>query len=395
VRLMTVHAAKGLEFSDVFVIRVNAPSFPAKYKEPLFEFPDELRAHAAPISADRKALHDEEERRLFYVAMTRARDNLTLCAKGGKGKNPRPPGYCREILEDAVAKSVTQMRDPRPEQLDLAAAAAPVEILSPIGQWVSLPPQPGLKDAALSASAIGTYKRCPLQFKLQRDWHLPDEATAALRFGSAMHIAMKAYYDGARAGKLLAAEALVAVFREELTKEAIDNPLQARLYDEAGERQLRTFVERQARESLPAVQDTERTFQVTIEGLKINGRMDRVDAVDGGVVITDYKSGRPWDEDMADDSLQLSIYALAARQLGMKPVSLVIHNVENDSQIRTTRSEADLAGAEGEVKAVGNSIAGGDFEPKSGRHCNWCGYRAICPATEQKFFPSAVAAAGA
>src|SRR5271165_6694892 len=100
VQLMTVHAAKGLEFPCVFVLRVASPSFPNGYKEALVEFPQELRSKDTASEDDPKALHDEEERRLFYVAMTRAMDELYICGQFARGKTESIPKlYMRELLE--------------------------------------------------------------------------------------------------------------------------------------------------------------------------------------------------------------------------------------------------------------------------------------------------------
>ena len=76
VKLMTAHSAKGLEFDHVFILKVISPSFPAPYHEPLIELPKELRNSGASGNWDEKEAHKQEERRLFYVAMTRARDTL-------------------------------------------------------------------------------------------------------------------------------------------------------------------------------------------------------------------------------------------------------------------------------------------------------------------------------
>ena len=99
---MTAHAAKGLEFVQVFILRANSNSFPASYKEPLLEFPRELHDPASVAQDDDKELCKQEERRLFYVAMTRARDSLTIYAKQGTGaKDPTPPGFMRDLLKDS------------------------------------------------------------------------------------------------------------------------------------------------------------------------------------------------------------------------------------------------------------------------------------------------------
>src|SRR5262249_43171583 len=85
VQLMTVHAAKGLEFPQVFVMRVNSKSFPASDRRPLFEFPVALMQEDLPEGDH----HTQEERRLFYVALTRAQDRLTLTTvTEKKGKVP-------------------------------------------------------------------------------------------------------------------------------------------------------------------------------------------------------------------------------------------------------------------------------------------------------------------
>ena len=102
VRLMTAHSAKGLEFNHVFILRATSNSFPASFKERLVEFPRELRDADSVAQEDGKALHDQEECRLFYVAMTRARDSLTIYARRGTGKkDPTPPGFLRDLLKDS------------------------------------------------------------------------------------------------------------------------------------------------------------------------------------------------------------------------------------------------------------------------------------------------------
>src|SRR5258707_4645563 len=100
VRLMTAHAAKGLEFAHVFILRASSPSFPSPYKEPLLEFPRELHDPGSIAQDDDKELCKQEERRLFYVAMTRARDSVTIYAKQGLCKDPSPPGFMSDLLQD-------------------------------------------------------------------------------------------------------------------------------------------------------------------------------------------------------------------------------------------------------------------------------------------------------
>src|SRR6185437_10034555 len=207
VRLMTVHSAKGLEFRHVSIIRAISNSFPCSYKEPLVEFPRDLRRSDSDADDEGKSQHNEEERRLFYVAMTRARDTLTLYAKQRTGKkDPSPPGYIREFLQDATIRQWFRQRPARAFQTDMFAGSSLPQ--SRTTQWLSVTPENDL-SAYLSASAVQRYTTCPLQFKLEREWKIPGEAPAAMQNGAVMHDVLRAYYDSARAGRPMDEETLL------------------------------------------------------------------------------------------------------------------------------------------------------------------------------------------
>jgi len=378
VRLMTAHVAKGLEFTEVFVLRANKSSFPASYREPLFDLPVELRSRMS-AEDDGKALHEQEERRLFYVALTRARDALTICGKRGRGKEPRPDGYLRELLGNtALAPFLRSVEAPAATHTIKAAAVAP------IAQWIELPPRAPMLAAPLSASAIESYLRCPLQFKLKRDWNLPEAPTAALRFGNAMHQALRAWGEAALRGEAAPLEMLLAVFRGVLDDAPIQEPHQDALYRRQGEAQLRAFVEANATAPLRAIVSVEAQFEFELGGVRLKGRIDRIDRIDGKrVAVVDYKTGAPRDEDDAKKSLQLGIYALAAQHMGHAPERLEFYNLENNQAVATSRTPSQLGDVEEKVAEVAAKIAAGEFEPKLGFQCRSCGYRSVCPATEE------------
>src|SRR5262249_42667424 len=166
VHLMTAHAAKGIEFNHVIIIRANANSFPSAYKESLVEFPRELRDAESLANDEDRELCRQEERRLFYVAMTRARDSLTIYARQGKGKDQTPDGFLRDLLKDSSLGRWLRKRAGRAFQADLFGEAATPAPASRTGEWFSLPSAINL-GAVLSASAVDTYETCPLQFKLE------------------------------------------------------------------------------------------------------------------------------------------------------------------------------------------------------------------------------------
>jgi ATP-dependent exoDNAse (exonuclease V) beta subunit len=384
VHLISVHGAKGMEFKHVFVIRLNSGSFPCNFRESLVAFPRELRDPESFAEGDDKILDKEEERRLFYVAMTRAKDSLTLYAKGGKGKDTTPPGYLRELLTNNTVASFVRRRPARPLQTQIFATAEPISRTS---EWLSLPPVNILHNR-LSATAVDSYDRCPLQFKMEREWRLPREVPAALHYGSVMHSVLKAYNESVCAGRPLTRENAIEMFRALLLEAGIPEKYQHELYENLGVVQLTGFIEACERDGLANVIHTEETFEIKIGETTVAGRIDRIDRLaDGRVAVVDYKTGRSKSQDDADESLQLSIYAIAAREKWQYDAgALVFYNLEQNASVFTTREPAKLEEVRQKILEVSQSIAAGKFDGTPGFHCAFCPYETLCPKTEKKLY---------
>jgi DNA helicase II / ATP-dependent DNA helicase PcrA len=389
VRLMSVHVAKGLEFAHVFILRATRGSFPANYRETLVEFPRELRDPDSAAAADDKTLYDQEERRLFYVAMTRAKDSLHIYGKQGIGKDKTPAGLMRELITNSGLETWLRSRPALPSQPELIEIAAAADAAHPEGSrlpaWLELPAIDGL-GATLSASAVETYETCPLQFKFEREWRLSRQVHAAMQYGAAMHRVLRTYYDSVRLGRTKSDDELLQLFREDEGMSKIQDEYQRGLYLEQGKEQLRDFLAGTRSSSPPEVLHTEEWFDVQIAGAKVVGRIDRMDrAADGSVNIVDYKTGKARSQEDADESLQLSIYAMAAKEKWGYPVgALAFHNLEGNLSIFSKRAEFQLEEARERVEAVARGIAAGEFEAKSGFYCNFCAFRGLCPAQEKR-----------
>ncbi|OLE13904.1 MAG: hypothetical protein AUG89_03885 [Acidobacteria bacterium 13_1_20CM_4_56_7] len=381
VKLMTAHSAKGLEFDHVFILRSVKGSFPTYYREPLIELPTELR-NSGLADADEKKVCEQEERRLFYVAMTRARDTLTIYGQFGRGQTDKtPPGFMRELLKNRELKAWLTQRTCREFQPEIFASAQPSS--SRLEEWIALPPASDLA-ATLSASSIQHYETCPLQFKLEREWRIPAEASAALQYGACMHRVLLTYYDSVRWERTLLEPELLNLFRSELANAGFSDHYQRELYEQKGIAELRAFVA--SLQVKPEVLHTEERFSVKIGPTTLVGRIDRIDRASAdSVVITDYKTGRPRSQEDADESLQLSLYALAAHEKwGYRSERLVFHNLDGNSSVFTERSDIQLKEARLHVEDIAEKISAGRFEPKPGFHCVWCSYRSLCPKTEKR-----------
>jgi len=333
---------------------------------------------------DGKKIHLEEERRLFYVGMTRAKDSLTICCKNGPGKTPKPTCFVRELLDAKQVAKFHYRRNARAFQLELAAAAEDSLAIG-IGQWLLLSPSSRALEAMLSASAIEKYENCPLQYKIYRDWNLPGEVAAQLTAGNLMHDVLREYYNSLIAGRPQDADVLISYFNQKISELPFDDEDQRSLYRRQGERQLRMFF---ARKPSTSAKHTETPFTILVgpTKVKVRGRIDRLDMLDGNsAAIIDYKTGAPKNEEFVEKSLQLSIYALAAREkFGVHARELVIHNLANDTLVSTRRSDDQLRETEEKIVNVAEKIARGEFPANPGYACRNCDYTRICPHTEER-----------
>jgi putative RecB family exonuclease len=346
------------------------------------EFPEALRNRENIPERDPESLHKEEERRLFYVAMTRAEDELFLTGKPAGKKDLTPAGYLRELVALKTGPLAGQLEFlDVPEGTCLPTLQASAAAQPRVHEWMAIPPLETSRVLKLSPSAIESYSYCPLRFKLERDWNLPEEPGAAMQFGSAIHTALMGYFDAQRKGKNLDAETVIASFLDEFAKAKIDEPLQRELFEKKGRRQLTAFLNSPAVKPHGHVAMIEHRLELNIGGARVIGRIDRVDEDEDGLTIIDYKTGRAKTQKHADESLQLSVYALGM-STGKPVKAVVFENLEDTSTVIATRDSRQLAKAQEQVSKAAENIKAGNFEPKTGFHCGWCAYRALCPQQE-------------
>ncbi len=410
VQLMSVHAAKGLEFPVVFILSVAPRRFPSIERKPVIAFPDELRKAPAPPAN----IHLQEERRLFFVAMTRAKQRLCVSSVT-TGKKPsrfvddllsNPAVAARDIQVIEVPEAVRPAaplrmalseRQPRGglQPSLFAEAAAPAVIIHPdLITWATEPPQIDQDEKLrLSASSIEEYEDCPQKFKFSHFLKIPTGPQAALTFGNIMHQCVRHYFELRRQGPPTF-EAIQEFFNRAWKTTGFEDDYQEQIYRKAGLEQLKAFVERQAEQTIRAdLIRSEEYFSLDLGDVVLEGRIDQINPLnsakpspDTAVELVDYKTGRPRSEKDAEKSLQLSIYALAAReQLKLRPARLTFYNLTNNQPVSSARTIGDLKAAVNEVRVVAAQIRNQEFSPKPGFVCRWCDYVAVCPAHEELY----------
>ena len=193
-----------------------------------------------------------------------------------------------------------------------------------------------------------------------------------------MHGVLHTFYDAQRYQREIVDEDLLEQFRSELAAAGIADRYQYDLYLRQGREQLRHFFEIARAAPPPEVIETEHKFELLLGSAELTGRVDRMDRTGPDTVaIVDYKTGKPKSQEDADESLQLSLYAIAAQEtLGKHADRLVFHNLENNTAVCTTRTDARIGSGK-----VAGAKSGGQIARESSRRI---------PSITARFVPIAI-----
>jgi DNA helicase-2/ATP-dependent DNA helicase PcrA len=376
VQVLTYHKAKGLEFPLVYMVGLVEDRFPSRGRADRLQIPDEL----IPSATASPETHLAEERRLFYVGMTRAREELVMSwAQDYGGRRARRMSqFVLEALDLPPATPLEAVRPSVAEQLARHQLPA---------QQPVVPDRPSLADRPLSLSfyQVSDYLDCPARYRFGHVIRIPTPPSHAMVYGRALHAAVQAFHRRQMAERPMTLEELNAAL--DANWESVG--FLTRQHEEgrrAAARQAlgRFWREQQADPARPSAVEADFSFQLGRD--RVRGRYDRVDVeADGRVVITDYKSSDVRDPATATrrarESLQLSIYALAYEaQHGRLPDELSLHFLESGIVGRSDPSEKRLEKAQEKISMAAEGIRAQRFvaTPQPMR-CGFCPFREICP----------------
>ena len=374
VSLLTVHRAKGREFRIVFLTGLVEGRFPVQGRPPALAIPWATVRDGSPVEEDDRL---SEERRLCYVAMTRARDELWLTTHAstahGRARR-RPSPFIAEALDLGVEKGT--------------AAPGVVQILEPPAAPPPAATAPVARSAApsFSFSQIEDYIDCPERYRLRYVVGLPTPPHHALTYGRALHSAVAWFHLQVAAGRAPSEGALVDEFRRAWLPEGFLSREHEEARFAAGVRTLREFRTSQLAQPAPVVA-VERPFEVDIAGVRLRGRIDRIDHDEGGDVIVDYKSSDVREQRRADekarDSLQLRVYAMAHQAgRGVLPRQMRLHFLDSGIVGQTAPDAGRLERAREQIAAAAAGIASAEFAARPNPvACGYCPFRSICGAS--------------
>ncbi len=394
VNIITIHSAKGLEFPVVFLVNLVSQRFPSTERREKIPVPDALIKEILP-SGD---FHLQEERRLFYVGMTRACDKLYLTAADFYGEGKREKKISPFVFESLGTEITSQYATGSQTQLNL------LDWQPHDSGQIDSSTQPKIKTEViypvtyLSYSQIQTFLDCPLHYKARYILKLPMTTTASLSFGNTIHQTLKDFYmqiktggtDPKSVGQLQ--EIITNLYKKSWIPFGYSDKKQAELFYQKGEKFLDQFLETQfLPEKVPEL--LEQPFTIPLIdaarklSLKIGGKIDRVDRLsDGTIEIIDYKTGANVPtQKQVDEDLQLSFYALAATNLKEAPynrnpdqVKLTLYYFDQNKSISTSRSRDQLQMAREKIFSYADQISQSDFKCCGGILCQSCEFKMLC-----------------
>jgi len=392
VNILTVHTAKGLEFKYVFMVNLVEERFPTRRRGEMIEMPTELIKEQLPEGDS----HEQEERRLFYVAMTRAKERLYLVSADNYGgaRTKKISRFLAEIGYGVTAK-INSTQKSKLSNLDDSLRESNVnsDFKYEIPNYFSF-------------TDLQTYNSCPYKYKLGRILKLPTQGSPSMTFGSVMHKTLEEFF------KLLMEINAVkqdALFNEPAKPNAsgkITAPPIEKLYEffdvfwrsdsyldtrqredfyQKGKIILADFYKTNDTEGWTIPLALETKFTVKIGGGIITGRIDRIDMRSSGKLeIIDYKTGKSKDKLDSESKEQLLIYQVALEQLPQfKSIGncekLTYYYLDDNTKLSFLGNEKDIEKIDDKISEAINNIQSGNFQPKPEKYyCGHCDFRDIC-----------------
>ena len=390
IKIMTIHGAKGLEFKYVFLVNMVDKRFPTIDRKDLIELPEDLIKDIKP----KGDVHLQEERRICYVAMTRAKKELyfTSAEDYGLARKKRLSRFLIEmgyVDRLAAGSSKNGLFAKKPDFSKVSASKRDTKYL----------------PKHFSFSQLAAFEKCPLQYKFGFILKVPVRGKAVFSFGKTMHNTFYAFLKhvnegvgkqsdlfgfGGKAGKdSFGLSDLMEIYEKNWIEDWYENKNQKEEYYKLGKKIVKEFYEEFAKNP-PRVLKINNAFALEMPfNLKIGehtlfGVIDRIDEAESGVVIIDYKTGSAKEKLDSSDKEQLLIYQIAAEEIfKLKPRELVYYYLNEGKKASFLGSEKEIGELKEKIIQEIEEIKSSSFKATPGRQCAFCDFRDICDFAER------------
>jgi DNA helicase-2/ATP-dependent DNA helicase PcrA len=396
VNIITVHSSKGLEYKYVFIVNCVDSRFPIRRKSAGIEVPKELLKENL-LSPD---FHYEEERRLFYVAVTRAKEKLFFTSASSYSNNEKTKNKISRFLAEMsfvanistspkILKASTFLLEQKKKEIEDQKANFIYEL-----------------PKVFSFSQIKNYRDCPYKYKLANILKIPQKSNSSLSFGNSIHLTLEKFYkeiqkiNNVKQDSIFGMPAEIKNVKinnikipslEELFKIYEDNWIEdnypsKKVREETfleGKKILKDFYNENSKKwTIPVC--LESSFKIKIGEYLLRGKIDRIDLLeDGKLEIIDYKTGKGKEKLATDDKEQLLIYQIAVQTLAEfrnigELEKLSFYYLNKATKLEFLGKEKDLDREMKKIEDVILNIKDKNFKATPGFSCDYCPYKEIC-----------------
>ncbi|MDD5294843.1 MAG: PD-(D/E)XK nuclease family protein, partial [Patescibacteria group bacterium] len=389
IKVMTAHGAKGLEFKYVFIAGLVDKRFPTIERSEQIAIPDALVKEILPEGD----IHLEEERRLFYVAMTRAKAGLyfSWARDYGGAREKKPSRFLEEcgLIEKNKTKKIKISKTNVLETKTVVAAER--EIAKP-----AIP-------SYFSYTQLAAFSNCPYQYRFAHILRIPIRGKHVFSFGKTMHATLqklfnlieekkkqeqtdlfgqKQNFGKSKKDVKINLEEILKLYEQSWVDDWYENKAEKETYKKKGKEIIKDFYEKY-KDNWPNAIFLEKGFNTKVkvgdELYTVRGVMDRIDEANGKIKIIDYKTGGPKEKLIFEEKYQLLIYQLAAEELFRQEIdSLAFYYLDNNTEVKFLGSQDELEKTKEKIVSTIAEIKKGEFPPKPSALCKFCDFYNIC-----------------
>ena len=442
VKIMTIHQSKGKEFAVVFIVDVADRKFPLRYTAKPIYVPNDL-SKGMKTNDDEKELYLQEERRLLYVAMTRAEQKLymTFAEQYGDNKTKTKPskflediGYSKNPLIEAVSVKPESRADITVAQSLVEKARAEIQeactkavnqmqLKTALQKIVELEKLKQLEergevdfdrekffevedsdgdikrlfegkklpiikaDHGFSATALNNYNDCPLKYKFQNVLLVPTIKKTYFGLGSAVHKVMELLTKGERDGIKPTKERVLEILGKFWSSASYITKKKEEEDRREAERMLDDFLEWHKLNSNKVI-DAEYEFTFKLGGRIIHGFIDRIEQDSkGNYIVVDFKTGSVQkSSNTIREDIQMNVYCLAllnSPKFGKLPERASLFYIKHNKMIDYLPDQISVEAQKKMLEEMINSVLAEKFTATpSFKDCGWCDYFDICDEKE-------------
>lgn len=346
VKLMTIHQSKGLEFPVVFI-----PSQNERRKQ------QSITSKLDSIFELNSLTESDEERRILYVAMTRAEDLLVMSYSKsvfGRKKEYEPSPYFRDIYHQNQNNS----------KVDLQILTK--QNFKRVGQQK-------ISTKNFSYNKLKLYSFCPLAYKFANEWNLATVRIGGLEYGSNIHRIFEKILKEIKNGEVLSRINIADVVEDNWINSSYRSEVENQKFMKIAEKQISTFFinygDKLTTETIISIEDQ---FNILIDEVLISGRFDAVIKIDGTDTILDFKTG-----DFQDYIDQLSFYNLCyIEKYGESDLKCAVYYLKDGTlEYIIPKTNEDV---KNKIIKVAKKIENKIFNATPGKHCGDCAYNLVC-----------------